>query len=184
MGAEVFASPYTVLATIFLVAVFSSFHYWDASKTPAIGVRELIRGYFFVVLVNGFIAGLESYVSKPEAVLKWKIPPENYWHVLFNSFVVTYILSTCAVLMGIATVGLPIIMALGRRGKATVPWVLLASVPPSVFVAIVLSSRDRPAFRHLGNTLEHLTIAHVILALSFCLGASIPWRILIKKSLW
>jgi hypothetical protein len=119
---------------------------------------------------------MSAYVSPEEANTKWQVPPDRYWAVLVNSYLTQLILFGSAAIIGVALVGFPIVLVLGRYGKATAPAVLVASSLVSAAMSILLSSGDVTPYMHFGRTLAYLAVTHGVLALSFCLGAGIPWR--------
>jgi hypothetical protein len=176
MGAEFLASPFFVLVTLVVVIGASAIHYSNDISKPVVSPRRLLVAYLSVVFLCSVIAAFSSYVPQAEAATKWHVSSENYWEVQVHSYLVNFTLTACIALIGIALVGLPIVIALGRRGLATVPWVLVASVPVSVATAIFASAGDHPTFRHLAYTIKYFGGMHLLLALSFCLGAGLPWR--------
>lgn len=176
MGAEIFASPIVVLIVLMLVAGASAIHYRNNARRPAVTARRLVAGYIAVVLCCAAIAAVSSYVPQGEAFSTWHVSPENYWSVQLRTYFVEFTLMACVALLGVALVGVPIVFGLARLGWATVPSVLAASVLVSIGFAIILSSGDSPAFHHLGFTVRYLVGQHLLLALSFCLAAGLPWR--------
>jgi hypothetical protein len=175
MGTEFFASPLTVLVSL-LVALASAVAYYVNSHSPLVSKRSLAAGYLAVILASALLCAVSAYVSPGEANNKWQVPPDRYWAVLLNSYLTQLILFGSAAVIGVALVGFPIVLLLGRFGNATTPAVLVASLLVSAATALLLSSGDVTPYMHLGRTLAYLVGTHGVLALSFCLGAGIPWR--------
>jgi hypothetical protein len=122
------------------------------------------------------LSAISAYVSPEEAVSKWHVPPDRYWPVLISHYITTLILTGSAALVGVAIVGFPIVITLDKFGVATTPNVMVASILVSAAVAVLLSSGDFAPFQHLASTLAYIIGTHLVLALSFCLGAGLPWR--------
>jgi ABC-type Fe3+-siderophore transport system permease subunit len=175
MGAEVLASPLTVLVSL-LVALASATAYYSGRQSPLVAKQDLTRGYLAVVLACILLSAISAYVSPEEASNKWQVPPERYWPVLLNAYLTTLILMGSVAVVGLAIVGFPIVVALGKFGRATTPHVLLASVFVSAALVLLLSIGDSTPFLRLGSQLASLTGLHLILAFCFCLGARLPWR--------
>jgi hypothetical protein len=175
MGAEVFASPITIIIAVLIVIVSSSVYY-VGRQAPLVSKPRLLLGYVSVVLACAVLSALDAYVSPEEAVSKWRVPAERYWPVLINHYLTTLILLGSAAVIGVAIVGFPIVVMLGKFGVATTPNVLLASSLVSIVVAVLLSSGDYTPFQHLASTLAYIIGTHLVLAASFCLGAGLPWR--------
>ena len=175
MGAELFASPFTV-ALALLIVLASSSVYYAGRQSPLIPKRRLFAGYASVILTCTVLVAVSAYVSPEEAASKWQVPQERYWAVLTRHFLTSLVLLGSAAVVGIATIGLPIVATLDKARLATIPHVLAATVPVSAVAAILLSSGDVTPFQHLALTLAHIIGTHLTLALSFCLGAGLPWR--------
>ena len=175
MGAEVFASPVTVVIAL-LIVLASSAVYYAGRQAPLISKRRLLVGYASVVLACAVLSAIDAYVSPDEALTKWSVPMERYWPVLINHYLTTLILMGSAALVGIAIVGFPIIVALSKFDGATTPYVLVASIFVSGAVAVLLSSGDSTPFLHLPHALGYIIGTHLVLALSFCMGTGLPWR--------
>lgn len=176
MGAEVFASPITV-AIALLIVLASSSVYYARRQAPLVSKRRLLGGYASVVLSCAVLSAISAYVSPEEAVSKWHVPLQRYWPVLINHYITTLTLTGSA-----ALVGFPIVITLGKFGVATTPNVLVASILVSTVVAVLLSSGDFTPFQHLASTLAYIIGTHLVLALSFCLGAGVPWQRLLRTN--
>jgi len=180
MGADYFAGMLLnpVVAAFFLVVIagISSIHYLRNGGAPVVPANRLLPAYACALLACAVASAVMSYVSPEEALLKWKVPPENYWNAELNEFFTTYAFAAYASLLGIATVGLPVIIHLGRRGLATIPVVLAAATVISLLLAALMSVGDSPPFRHFGALAKELVYGHLLVAMAFCLGAGLPWR--------
>jgi hypothetical protein len=175
MGAEVFASPITI-AVALLIALASSAVYYAGRQTPLVSKQRLLAGYTSLLFSCAVLSAIFSYVAPQDAVSKWHVPLEQYWPVLINHYVTTLIFTGSAALVGVALVGFPIVVTLGKFSVATIPHVLVASILVSAALAILLSSGDFTPFQHLARTLVYVIGAHLILTFSFCLGCGLPWR--------
>jgi len=180
VGADYFAAllghPIAIALGIGVIFALSSVHYRNGDIHPLKAPRRLFVGYVAALLACIAIAAVSSYVPQDQAFSKWHVTPERYWDVQFNEFVLELVFFAWISLIGIAVVGLPIIFALGRRGYATVPWILAASLAISLFLAVAISAADRPANRHLDYWVAFVAGTHLLLSLSFCLGAGLPWK--------
>ncbi len=175
MGKEFLASPVTVVVAL-LVAFASSWVYYAGNQEPLIPRRRLLCGYVAVTLSSLVLAATSAYVAPEEAASRWQVSQERYWQVLANHYFTTLILMGSVAIVGLAIVGFPVVVTLGRFRVATIPNVLAASVLISALVAVLLSSHDVTPFQHLARTLVYVIGTHLVLALSFCLGIGLPWR--------
>jgi hypothetical protein len=175
MGSEVFASPFTVLVALAVVLASSAAYYSDR-KAPIVPKRRLATAYGSVLLMSAVLSAISAYVSPEEASSKWQVQPDHYWPVLLNTFLTTLVLTGCSALVGVALVGFPILVVLAKFQQATAPNLLLASILVSAILALLLSSMGSTPFRHLAITFTYVSGTHLLLALSFCLGAGLPWR--------
>jgi hypothetical protein len=176
MGAEVFASPFTLLLALTIVFAVSGVHYGPTKPAPILSPRRLTIGYVGVAVAAAAVAGASAYMPIDEAVLIWRIPAQDYWSALMRSYALHLVLTLSVSLIGVACVGVPIVFALGRKGWATAPAVLLLSVPVSTLVAVAMSAGDYIPFMHLRHTWSILVAQHLALALGFCVAAGLPWR--------
>lgn len=165
-----------MLLALMIVLAVSAVHYGPTKAAPVLSPKKLVLGYVGVAVAVAVIAGASAYVPIEEAVSMWHVPEKNYWSALIHSYIVHFVLMLCLSLVGVACVGVPIVFALGRRGWATTPAVLLLSVPVSTLVALVLSAGDYIPFMHFQHTWSYLVAQHLVLALSFCGAAGLPWR--------
>ncbi len=180
MGAAWFGgfllNPLVLVAFLICIAGLSAVHFGNARASPVIRSRRIVPAYLVALVVCALISAAVAYVSPEEALLRWKVSPENYWAVQMNEFVLTFTFTAYVSFLGIAIVGLPIIMTLGRRGFATIPIVLLAAVIVSLTVTILLTVGDDPPFRHFFALAKGAVFGHLAVALGFCVGAGLPWR--------
>ena len=176
MGAEFFASPFTLLVALVIVFAASAVHYGPSKVSPVLSPKRLALGYFGVGAAVAVIAAASAYVPIEEAITRWRVPEENYWSALARSYIVHLILMLGVALVGVACVGAPIVFALGRRGWATDPAVLIASVPVSTLAAAAISAGDYVPFMHFRHTWTNLVAQHLLLALCFGVAARLPWR--------
>ena len=180
MAAAYFGSlllnPFALMVLVLVIAGLSSVHYQNGRKPPVIRVRRLVIAYVCALVASALVSAAISYVSPEEALLKWKVPAENYWNAQLNEFLVTFTFALYATLIGIAVIGLPIIVQLGRRRLASVPIVLFVAALISLTLAALMSSGDSPPFRHFLAAANELVFGHVVVAAAFCIGAGLPWR--------
>jgi hypothetical protein len=83
------------------------------------------------------VVGASSYVSPQDAVSIWHIPPERYWDSLVELFLGTFVVAAFASIVGISFVGIPVLVALSNSGRATAPWLIIASAVISTVMAII-----------------------------------------------
>jgi len=124
------------------------------------------------------MAAASSYVTREEAVTVWHVPAANYREVVTREFVNTATLLIWFAAVGISVVGIPVVLALVRRGFGTVPWVLLASAAISIvslaafaLVFMLPAHTDIPVLR----LVLFFIGSHLALSLGFCVGANLPW---------
>ena len=176
MGGEFLFSPFAITFGIVIVGGFvtalSAFHYRYPDRLAVIPVKRLAAGYAAIVLCCAIVAVFASYMSFDEAILTWHVRPEDYWHVRIRDYFFHFYFMSCVSVCGVALIGTPIVFRLARSGWATIPTVLLASVPISVIIGLLLSAAS---FWHLGFMIQYVVSQHLFLALGFCLGAGIPW---------
>ena len=136
--------------------------------------QSLVVGLVGVLIVAlGAAAGV-SYVS-PEDARTFGVDPEHYREALLQQFTVVAIVFSYACLLGTALIGIPVLVILVRFGLATVPALVLSSIPVSLIVAAALAQLS-------GNASDFATGApyalafHVIAALAFGIGAHLPWQ--------
>jgi hypothetical protein len=176
MGAEAIASPLTLLMAAVIVLAASAMHYGPSNANPVLNPKRLGLGYLGVAVAVAVVAGISAYIPIDEAVSKWHVSPDNYWSVLASSYIVLFILMLCVALVGVACVGVPIVFALGRRGWATVPTIMIASVPISTLAAVMWSAGDYVPFMHLQDRWSYVVSQHLLCSLSFSVAAGLPWR--------
>ena len=145
-------------------------------RQDALGYSQLVWGYMGVAVAALIISAASTYISPEDALYKWKVPTDQYWSVIVETFITTSIWTLYFSLMGVAIIGVPIILALARSGLGTTPWVLGTSILISGTAIIFLL---QPMSSSLGQLLRGgLTLIgeHLMLTFGFCLAARIPWR--------
>src|SRR5258706_3389197 len=157
-----------------VVAGLTASHYRTGSA-PLIPVRRVVLGYLLAVLACALVSAAMAYISPEEASLKWKVPADIYWTAQITEFLSTFAFAVYATLLGIAAIGLPIIMSFGRRRIATIPAVLVAAAAISVLVAALLTVGGEPPFRHFTALAKELVFGHLAIAAAFCVGAGVAW---------
>ena len=179
MAANYFAgillNPIALAILLLVVAALTALHYREGGF-PVFSVRRAIAGYVFAAVTCAVVSAVMAYVSPEEALSKWKVPAENYWNAQINEFLTTFAFAVYATLIGIAVIGLPLIMWLGRRKLATVPTVLVAAAIISAAVAVLMTAGGDPPFRHFGALAQELIVGHLAVAAAFCVGAGLAWR--------
>ena len=136
---------------------------------------RLIAGFAAVLALSLTVAGAGSYVT-PEAAAKFGVAPENYWSTVWRQFTTQAVLTGYLALLGCAGVGVPIVVQLARRHLATVPFVVVASVPVSLTVLLGLALLTSAPTGRLVATMAIMVGLHALLALGFSVGARLPWR--------
>lgn len=169
-------NPFVLGLFLLAVAGITSIHYRQRQHPPAIKARRLLPAYACALAACALASAVMSYVSPEEALLRWKVPPENYWNAQLNEFVSTFAFAAYASLLGIAAIGLPVIFGLARRGFATAPAVLVAAAVISMLFAALMAAGSTSPFHHFLALASELVYGHVLIAAGFCLGAGLPWR--------
>jgi hypothetical protein len=83
-----------------------------------------------------------------------------------------------ASIVGISVVGIPVLIALSNYDRATAPWLVLASVLISTFMAMLYYLLDHSSSNiTLLGALGFLVIGHALLATGFSLAARLPWTL-------
>jgi hypothetical protein len=143
---------------------------------------RLFVGYVVALVVCVGLSAVSAYISPEEAAAVWHVPPDRYQEAITKEFVNTLAGSACLSGLGIAFVGVPVIAWLGRKGRAQIGWVLLASAAISVGLSLALSVLF-PGLGRLSWVRDFLTLlsyslpAHLLLSLGFSLGAGLPWKV-------
>jgi hypothetical protein len=179
MGSEIIigflANPLAIIVFCGILAAISSLQY-ERKDLFTIAPKKLTLGYFGAFIACVAVTLVSGYISPEESLSKWQVPLENYWKVLINNYLLELVFITYLALFGIAIIGLPITFALGRRGKATIPWVMATTIPISILAAIILSGGNTPVFENLAKFLKILIPEHLLTAFGFSLGAGLPWK--------
>jgi hypothetical protein len=141
--------------------------------------QHIASGFLGVLLMSLLIAAVGSYVS-PEGAKRFGVGSEHYASALWHQFVAVGVVVAYLSLLGCAVIGVPITRILAKRGFATVPIVVAASIPVSlvVFVAIVAvySGLFNTSFDAVTLVIL-LLVSHALAALGFAVGARLPWRL-------
>jgi hypothetical protein len=175
MLAAMLLHPMAVLISVCVVLVATVASYYVIPGARRITLSRLVGGYLGALLVVVLICAASSYVSPEEAQAVWKVPPENYWTALWHQFLTLFVTLCYATILGIAVIGAPAIFLLNWRQRATVPWILLVAAIISIAAALLLETFI--ASRHAIQTIGYLVGGHLLLALGFCLGARLPWKV-------
>jgi hypothetical protein len=179
MGSEIIigflANPLAIIVFCGLLAAISSLQY-ERKDLFTIAPKRLTFGYLGAFIACIAVTLVSAYISPEEALSKWQVSAENYWKVLINSYLLELVVRTYLALFGIAIIGLNITFALGRRGKATIPWVMATTVPISILAALIFSAGNTPIFEDLARLLKMMIPEHLLAAFGFSLGAGLPWQ--------
>ena len=159
MGAEFLLSPYTFVFTLLLVLGASLVYGRDVSRA-VVSPTRLLKGYLSVVACCAVIVAVSNLG------LHERLAP-TLWE---------FGLISCVSLIGVSLIGLPLISFLERRGVATTPAVLGASLAISVLGACLLAYGHTESVRASAIMLFQVIGLHLLLALSFCLGAGLRWH--------
>jgi hypothetical protein len=173
--AAVFLHPVALLILGF--AVFAAVYLGAVSDSSEIRLSRarLLCGFIGVLLAALTFAAVTSYVPPSEAA-RFGVAPENYWAALRNQFLVLAVLIVYVALIGCAAIGVPIVVQLAKRNLATVPLVVGVSIPISLAVLVPLMLASSSDHGRLVRDLAWATGAHAVFALSFAVGARLPWR--------
>jgi hypothetical protein len=148
------------------------------ARRPELSGGRLLAGYAGALIALALLIAATSYVSPQEASTVWKVPGTRYWGALAELFLSTFVVAGFATILGISIVGLPALLWLSRRGKATAPWLILTSLIISLIfscplaAAMLLSSNST-----LLGILGIMLVPHAICAAGFALAARLPWRL-------
>jgi hypothetical protein len=175
MFAGLLLHPIAVAVLVSIVALASVTSYYSIPVARRISARRLLGGYLGAVLAAVLICLAISLVSPEEAQRVYRVPAGKYWSALWHTFLTMFVILFYVTLIGIAVVGVPAILFLSSKQRATVPWILLVATLISIVFAIVLEFFVRS--KSPSHTIAALVGGHwLLLALGFCLGARLPWR--------
>jgi divalent metal cation (Fe/Co/Zn/Cd) transporter len=164
------------LAILVIVLVAAVFIGTSSTPLPSELSRLRVLGGFAGIVVAGLLfTAVSSYVS-PEEAKRFGVTPENYASALWRQFVVLATLVVYLGLIGCAFIGLPITLALAKRGLATTPMVIAASVPISLALVCFLGLASSATPTRLARHALYVAGSHAFLAFGFALGARLPWR--------
>lgn len=175
MFVGVLLHPIAVLISVCVVLSATVLSYYAVPGARAISLSRLAGGYLGAVMVVVLICAVSSYVSPEEAKTVWKVPFESYWNALWREFLTLFVIFFYGSILGIAVVGAPAIFLLNWKQRATVPWILLIATIISIIAALIIVSVIAP--RNPMQTIGYLVGWHLLLALGFCVGAGLPWKL-------
>jgi NAD/NADP transhydrogenase beta subunit len=132
MVAELILSPFGLIICIFIPTITIVI-----ARRPQLSASRLVAGYMGALFALAVVVGASSYVSPQDAVSIWHIPPERYWDSLVELFLGTFVVAAFASIVGISFVGIPVLVALSNSGRATAPWLIIASAVISTVMAII-----------------------------------------------
>jgi hypothetical protein len=148
------------------------------ARRSRLSAARLVAGYAGALSALAVFVAATSYVSPEQAATLWKVPPGHYWGALAELFVSTFIVAAFTAVIGISIVGLPALLWLSERGKATAPWLILTSVVISLIFACFLSVIMLPSFNAtVLGILGIMLIPHAMCAAGFAVAARLPWRL-------
>jgi len=158
--------------------VFAAVKIGSTAGSPGTRIKwqRLLTGFAGLSLTALVLAAVSSYASPQEARL-WGITEGNYNSALMRTFVTVAIIWVYAGVVGCALVGVPLTVALAKRGYATVPFLVIASVPISFLAVLVMCVFSTGSMQHFFRDAFYLIGWHAFLALGFGVGARLPWRI-------
>jgi hypothetical protein len=177
--ASMLLNPAAILILCVIVATSWTLAHSDDGRN--LSYRNLAFGYLGVVVMCLLIAAAASYVPPDEAQARWHVAPDDYWSATLQEFIVQSTLFIYLSLLGVSLVGLPVILALKRRGFGNVPAILAASIVISVLFTVLLTMvldaiAKRPGASFTKDALV-IVGGHLLLTLAFCVGAGFPWTI-------
>ena len=166
------------LAALAVVLVVSTIVLYSSSGVPPpLSKSRLFFGYLGVVVGCLGIAAVSGYVSPEEALARWGVPPEQYWQVLLAGVATMSVLLVYVALMCVAIIGAPAIFALARCGQGNAPAVLVISIAISLVGALALVQFSQSSSTSFVRDAPYLVGTHLVLALGFCVGAKLPWKL-------
>ena len=151
------------------------------ARRPHLSAGRLVCGYVGALCALAVAVAASSYVSREDAASVWHVPPSRYWGALIELFAGTYVVAAFATIIGISLVGLPVLVWLSYKGRATAPWLILTAGAISTAVAILLYGLMHFSSNiTLFETFSMLTVTHVVSATGFALAARLPWVLRVK----
>jgi hypothetical protein len=148
------------------------------ARRPGLGPVRLLCGYLGALFALAILVAATSYVSPQEAITVYKVTQEHYWQALAELFLSTLIVAAFAAILGISFVGLPALLWLRARGKATAPWLILSSIVISlVFSALLCVPMLLSSNATVIGILGIMLIPHIVCAAGFAVAARLPWRL-------
>jgi hypothetical protein len=174
MTAGLLAHP-IALAVLFAIA-YLAIHFTSVAFAPAaLTKRSLWLALAGVLLAALLLSAFFAYTT-PEDARRIGVSAENYWSAIWREFVVLGVVSSYLGLLGASMVGIPLALFMARRGMATVPWYVLASLPISLAWAAALGALAGGEHSHAARDTAFFAGVHAWLAFGFAIGARLPWR--------
>ena len=176
MLAAAFMSPMGLMIILLVPTIAIGF-----ARGPVLTTGRLLRGYAGSLLVLALVVAAASYVSPERALAVWHVPAERYYSVLFREFIFNFCAIAFVVVLGMSVFGVPLLVALLKAGRATTPWLILASVVISIVIVLAASAAMSGTFNPNSSSTDLLkglgfvVIAHGVLATGFGIGARLPW---------
>jgi hypothetical protein len=175
-AAAAIVSPFGLLISL-LIPTFAII----LVRSPYLSAGRLVCGYVGALCALAVAVAASSYVSREDAASVWHVPPSRYWGALIELFASTYVVAAFATIIGISLVGLPVLVWLSSKGRATAPWLILTAGAISTGVAILLYGLMHFSSNiTLFETFSVLTVTHVVSATGFALAARLPWVLRVK----
>ena len=175
MVAGMLAHPVALLIGLVVVSVSNLMLYSLAPRATAIAPLRLAGGYAGAILACAAVSAAAIYVSPEDSRTVFHVPVEQYWNVLLREFLAVFVILCYATVVGIALVGAPVAFVLNARRRASVSWMVAASLAISALAA-TLFAMAFPSSISSFLTAAYVAGLHLVLTLGFCLGARIPWR--------
>jgi len=166
----VLASP--VALAVLLGLAFVAVALAGSTEPTGLSWARLSCALVGVALFAVVAAAASSYVS-PEESRKFGVAEDHRWSAIWNQFIILAVLSMYVGIAGASLVAIPLVSLMARKGLASTPGFVLASVPVSLIFAL--------PFALQGGSPRGLSVVaffiggHAWLALGFALGARLPW---------
>jgi hypothetical protein len=87
---------------------------------------RLAFGYIGALLALAILFGFTSYVTPQEAAA-WGVKPDEYFFAMLRQFIAIFSFGAFFSVIGISTIGLPVLFELKKSGRGTAPWLILVS---------------------------------------------------------
>ena len=127
-----------VAISILLVIMFGAIFIYSAAFAPAALSRlRLLRGLGGVLLATLIAIAVSAYAS-PEEAQRFGVTEANRWPAIWREFVTLAVLFSYVGLIGASVLGIPLALYMSRKGWATIPLFVAASLPISLALGAVL----------------------------------------------